>query len=559
MERDLRPAKTILPHYGDSKRRANEPARTISHPARSAVLAHVLAESAPNDVPSARTTPSGKRSNCRSRGRPRSAGCWTPSRHPIRCWPGRCEIRDRAATAVHLVLRLRGGPVFRVARRRCRTRWPAAPKRCTSWGPWPAGDGSRRRGWAGVPSIDLVEMEAAWSPPSSSTVTTSRGASRGAQSTSSSPVSARPAASTSSRSPPPSHPGPTRRDSAEAGPADDPSPGAASVAPGPVPAVPLARLLRRGLRRRAGRRAGRRVAPAVRVVRGQRRAARGSRRRLPLPGRAGRAAGGRPSTPPRRQHNGNLPSSQISAVSRELDRSVQHLSGLRPGVVTIVGGNAAISSDDGSSHVQLVARTNATDHIVKESSSSGPGIWLPSDVASQLKVGVGDQVELTTSGAGQPVPMTVRGTFRDLANSHRDPTWCSMQLTFEGFGAFQPNPVALVDAPTLTSTLQAGGVNGIRVTWEYPPDARWLVAAPGRAQPRRPEGPRVGGGQRIHDHRPGAQRRDGRGRPAVVARPRQAGGGDRQRVHRAGRARCGRRGPADADDGRSHLARSSVA
>ena len=45
-----------------------------------------------------------------------------------------------------------------------------------------------------------------------------------------------------------------------------------------------------------------------------------------------------------------------------------------------------------------------------------------------------------------------------------------MQLTFEGFGTFQPNPVALVDAPTLTSTLQAGAVNGIRVTWEYPPD-----------------------------------------------------------------------------------------
>jgi putative ABC transport system permease protein len=169
-------------------------------------------------------------------------------------------------------------------------------------------------------------------------------------------------------------------------------------------------------------------------------------------------------------HNGNLPSSQISAVSRELDRSVQHLSGLRPRVVTIFGGNAAISSDDGTSYVQLVARTNATDHIVKESSSSGPGIWLPDDVASQLKVGVGDRVELTTSGVGQPVPMTVRGTFRDLANSHRDPTWCSMQRTFEGSGSFQPNPVALVDAPTLTGGLQAGAANGIRVTWEYPPD-----------------------------------------------------------------------------------------
>ncbi len=149
---------------------------------------------------------------------------------------------------------------------------------------------------------------------------------------------------------------------------------------------------------------------------------------------------------------------------------MQRLLGLRPAVVTIFGGNAAISSDGGSSHVQLVARTNGTDHIVKQSSSSGPGIWLPSDVASQLKVGVGDRVELTTSGDGQPVPMTVRGTFRDLSNSHRDASWCSMQLTFEGFGTFQPNPVALVDAPTLTSTLQAGAVNGIRVTWEYPPD-----------------------------------------------------------------------------------------
>ena len=168
---------------------------------------------------------------------------------------------------------------------------------------------------------------------------------------------------------------------------------------------------------------------------------------------------------------GFLPSSSVPEVTHELDRSVRRLPGVDPVVLTVFGGDASITSGDATTHVQVVSRTAATDHIAKESSSTGPGIWLPDQVASHLGVAPGDEVTLDVSGASQPATMTVRGTFQDLSDHARDATWCSLQPTFEGFGAFQPNPVALVDEPTLTSALDAGGIPRVRVTWEYRPDA----------------------------------------------------------------------------------------
>ncbi|QYG91212.1 hypothetical protein HC251_01345 [Iamia sp. SCSIO 61187] len=172
----------------------------------------------------------------------------------------------------------------------------------------------------------------------------------------------------------------------------------------------------------------------------------------------------------------------LAARSAVLDEAVAPVDGVAPAVVSVFGGDATIAragAEAGeTASVQLLQRDGFAAHVEVVAGGAGPGVWVPDTVAEPLGLEPGDEIVLV-DGGGMTLP--VAAIYRDLRDG-RDDWWCSLRYTFESrsAGGAAPPPTVVVD-DLATVVAEAGG-RGVRVWWEYPPDAgRWDLAAARRA------------------------------------------------------------------------------
>ncbi|HEX6236486.1 MAG TPA: hypothetical protein VFZ68_04790 [Acidimicrobiales bacterium] len=162
----------------------------------------------------------------------------------------------------------------------------------------------------------------------------------------------------------------------------------------------------------------------------------------------------------------------LRAATRALDDAIGEPGGLGPTVTTLSMSRAEVRSLDGSRHltVQLMARTDATDHVEVLERGSGTGIWLPDVVAESVGVGAGDEVALRVGDlGGTTTQVPVGAVFRDL-RAGRDRSWCSLTQAFVGPAALNPPPpLVLIDHDLMIRALADQRVGRVLTIWEYPP------------------------------------------------------------------------------------------
>jgi putative ABC transport system permease protein len=209
----------------------------------------------------------------------------------------------------------------------------------------------------------------------------------------------------------------------------------------------------------------------------------------PIPTAQPADPGAPPGTP---QGQGQPSAVAMVAAQSALAAAVRGTPHLGPEVITIMGGNAGITTAatspparlspavDRSQPLALVARQGATNHIHILSSVPTPGIWLPDTTATQLGAHAGDQINLRVGTT--VAPMTVHGVFRDLL-VERDQFWCSMQNQIEVFGNFSTPPLAILDPSQLLTLLRQAHAQSVTVWWEFPPSTNgWTLTAARAAQ-----------------------------------------------------------------------------
>jgi putative ABC transport system permease protein len=175
-----------------------------------------------------------------------------------------------------------------------------------------------------------------------------------------------------------------------------------------------------------------------------------------------------------------------------VNHSVQGISRLGPGVVTIFGSTAQAFNPRASRTaplVRLITRDGFESHITPLQRGTGPGVWLPDDTAKFLKVRPDDPIVLNI--AGKTARTRVAGIYRSLISQPPATFWCSQTTVVYGLDPNSAPPALLLtDRRTLfdlSTTLQDGNAS---VSWEYPvraknmtfPEAQTLAAQINHAQ-----------------------------------------------------------------------------
>ena len=136
---------------------------------------------------------------------------------------------------------------------------------------------------------------------------------------------------------------------------------------------------------------------------------------------------------------------------------------------------------------RLFYRDGATGQVTPVGRAlTGPGVWLPAGLATQLSASVGDRVTLTPGGAtaGTDAAARVVGIYRNLDQEPTRPYWCS-------YGPLFRNPSYGADAapPALVMTTDAGTFESLRNSyggsstdsWVSPADTTDITLTEGRA------------------------------------------------------------------------------
>jgi putative ABC transport system permease protein len=159
-------------------------------------------------------------------------------------------------------------------------------------------------------------------------------------------------------------------------------------------------------------------------------------------------------------------------VDGQVRRSFRSIESTRPVQWSIVGSSLTVTKPGTElqfGSIRLLTQDGWRSHIHQLSSAGGDGIWLPDNVASQLKVRAGERVAFR--GPDRTVKVRVAGTYTNLSQSPRTPFWCGQESLIYPYSAFAsrpPPPLVLSDRSTFLNLGRRLGERGSIVTWNVP-------------------------------------------------------------------------------------------
>ncbi len=170
----------------------------------------------------------------------------------------------------------------------------------------------------------------------------------------------------------------------------------------------------------------------------------------------------------------------FSALSSRLLRmSGAPADALEPPAVTLQQQIAVGRTPRLSAFAQLVSHTGGLGQIQRVAGAGGSGVWISTDLASELHVRPGGHLFVAGPNGhpgvgGHPVDVRVAGTYRSLVGTVLPPFWCSLQSVFGTPDEnAPPPPVILTTGPSLTRILREAGVSTLgSYYWEQPPSSR---------------------------------------------------------------------------------------
>jgi putative ABC transport system permease protein len=152
---------------------------------------------------------------------------------------------------------------------------------------------------------------------------------------------------------------------------------------------------------------------------------------------------------------------------------------LQPAYVTLdqtgLGARLAAKSGAGLWNFQLASRTDGLSNITVLSSAGGQGVWLPSDLASNIGAKAGDDIAIGADPtqaivppAGPVATVRVAGIYRDIVGTVLPRFWCTQTDIFGSFdSASPPPPVVLATSQTLLKILASVQVQDVTsYQWE---------------------------------------------------------------------------------------------
>ncbi len=153
---------------------------------------------------------------------------------------------------------------------------------------------------------------------------------------------------------------------------------------------------------------------------------------------------------------------------QSMARHVQGLPGLDPGLLTIIGSKATVSTGAGrSAPVQLMSRTGFEQHVRVAQRGTRAGVWLSDTTAQQLKVEPGDAVTVRVRDRVAEAPVAV--VYHDLAKERTTDYWQTVTEVIHGTPAAKEPPPPLLLAP-VGPFFDIGAKLGEldQFTWQYP-------------------------------------------------------------------------------------------
>ena len=171
-----------------------------------------------------------------------------------------------------------------------------------------------------------------------------------------------------------------------------------------------------------------------------------------------------------------------------LDRSLADLPGIQPVIATIVGDTVTLESprSEGGVTGQMIARTDARDHVEVIERGTGPGVWISDFQAEQLHIGVGDQIKLVGRFRGS-VTARVAAIYKALAATPVTDYWRPLyELIYSSTGDAVPPPFVIAQPHFFSrfgpSTAQLfSHLIWTEARWEYRLDASAVSVAEARS------------------------------------------------------------------------------
>ena len=178
-------------------------------------------------------------------------------------------------------------------------------------------------------------------------------------------------------------------------------------------------------------------------------------------------------------HVGQTTATFSALSSRLLRMSGAPADALEPAAVTLQQQITVGRTPMTSAFAQLVSRTGGLDQIQRVASAGGSGVWISTDLASELHVRPGGHLFVAgpngrPGAGGHPVDVRIAGTYRSLVGTVLPPFWCSLQGVFGTPDEnAPPPPVILTTGPSLTRILRRAGVSTLgSYYWEQPPSSK---------------------------------------------------------------------------------------
>lgn len=136
-------------------------------------------------------------------------------------------------------------------------------------------------------------------------------------------------------------------------------------------------------------------------------------------------------------------------------------------IVTARGDTVSVSADGNVQQVRIVTRTGALDHVERVEGADGEGVWLADVTATELRVELGDLVQV--DGVAGRTEVVVAGVYRDLMTSSRTPFWAPLDdFIYPPAGAnTRPPAFMLMDLPTYVAVDDALLDDQDAFTWEF--------------------------------------------------------------------------------------------